>query len=78
MPAMRAVVGCGGGACTTGGAAGSSSGLLGKSSKLSPVTDALSKGFFTTRLLLTRDEDADSDDDDDDTSPLDRSDMFAI
>lgn len=72
MPAIRAGAGAGGGAWTTGGAAGRSWGLLGKSSKLRPVTEALSSGFFTTRvelvglaLLFMRD-----------TSPFDLSDML--
>jgi len=68
MPAMRTGA-AGGVACTTGGAAGSSCGLLGKSSKLRPVTEALKSGFLTTRvgfaLLFMRD-----------TSPFDLSDML--
>lgn len=33
-------------ACTIGGAAGSNKGLLGKSSNVKPVTEALNKGFL--------------------------------
>lgn len=47
MTAIGAAVGgCGGGACTIGGAAGSKNGLLGKSSIVKPVTEALNRGFL--------------------------------